>query len=63
MPPFNTAGLDTASVLARCLSTWSGTVLVIGQPAEETLTGARAMLADGLYWRSGTAALGFLTRS
>jgi amidohydrolase len=30
-----------------------GTVLVVGQPAEETLTGARDMLADGLYERVG----------
>ena len=30
-----------------------GTVLVVGQPAEETLSGARAMLADGLYERVG----------
>ncbi|MEV4353064.1 amidohydrolase [Nonomuraea sp. NPDC049625] len=32
---------------------WRGTVLVIGQPAEETLEGAAAMLADGLYERFG----------
>jgi amidohydrolase len=30
-----------------------GTLLVVGQPAEETLTGARAMLEDGLYDRVG----------
>ncbi|RBM14422.1 amidohydrolase [Streptomyces sp. PT12] len=32
----------------------TGTLVVVGQPAEETLTGARAMLADGLYERCGT---------
>ncbi|MET9239214.1 M20/M25/M40 family metallo-hydrolase [Nonomuraea sp. NPDC003709] len=32
---------------------WRGTVLVIGQPAEETLEGAAAMPADGLYERFG----------
>ncbi|GAA1365859.1 amidohydrolase [Catellatospora chokoriensis] len=32
---------------------WAGTVLAVGQPAEETLTGARAMLDDGLYERFG----------
>lgn len=32
---------------------WRGTLIVVGQPAEETLTGARAMLADGLYDRVG----------
>ncbi|WP_327367851.1 amidohydrolase [Streptomyces sp. NBC_01217] len=40
--------------LARTRSAWRGTVLVVGQPAEETLTGARQMLADGLYERFGT---------
>ncbi|MFB6942786.1 amidohydrolase [Streptomyces sp. NPDC060286] len=40
--------------LSRTRSEWSGTVLVVGQPAEETLTGAREMLADGLYERFGT---------
>ncbi|MCX5192582.1 amidohydrolase [Streptomyces sp. NBC_00249] len=32
---------------------WRGTLVVVGQPAEETLEGARAMLADGLYERTG----------
>ena len=32
---------------------WRGTVMVVGQPAEETLQGARAMLDDGLYDRFG----------
>ena len=32
---------------------WRGTLLAVGQPAEETLTGAAAMLADGLYDRWG----------
>ncbi|MER6002925.1 M20/M25/M40 family metallo-hydrolase [Nonomuraea angiospora] len=32
---------------------WRGTVLVIGQPAAETLEGAAAMPADGLYERFG----------
>lgn len=30
---------------------WHGTLLVVGQPAEEDLSGARAMLQDGLYER------------
>ncbi|MEU6853299.1 amidohydrolase [Actinacidiphila alni] len=30
---------------------WRGTLLVVGQPAEETLGGAAAMLTDGLYQR------------
>ncbi len=41
----------SAAALAGCTDTWSGTLLVVGQPGEETLQGARAMLADGLYTR------------
>ncbi|MFG2845923.1 amidohydrolase [Kitasatospora sp. NPDC048296] len=40
-----------AAALAEARTGWRGTVLVVGQPAEETLSGARAMLADGLYRR------------
>ncbi|WP_069467686.1 amidohydrolase, partial [Actinacidiphila rubida] len=40
-----------AALLSRTASGWSGTLVVVGQPAEETLTGAAAMLADGLYRR------------
>jgi amidohydrolase len=42
-----------ASWLARAAHRWRGTLLVVGQPAEETLSGARALLADGLYERFG----------
>ena len=42
-----------ATALARSRDRWRGTVLAVGQPAEETLTGAAAMLADGLYTRWG----------
>ncbi|WP_078857011.1 amidohydrolase [Streptomyces sp. NBRC 109706] len=42
-----------ARLLARDTDGWRGTLLVVGQPAEETLTGARAMLADGLYQVAG----------
>lgn len=45
--------LGAATVLAADRDSWSGTVLVVAQPAEETLTGAAAMLADGLYDRFG----------
>src|SRR5207244_2336430 len=30
---------------------WRGTLMMIGQPAEERVKGARAMLADGLFTR------------
>jgi amidohydrolase len=43
--------------LARWLSAhkgeWSGTALLVAQPAEERVMGAKAMLADGLYERFG----------
>ncbi|MFE0579992.1 amidohydrolase [Streptomyces sp. NPDC058874] len=47
------AAAGTALLLARTPRAWRGTLVVAGQPAEETLEGARAMLADGLYRRCG----------
>jgi hippurate hydrolase len=41
----------TARLLASLRDRWSGTLVMIGQPAEERGIGARAMLADGLYTR------------
>jgi len=38
-----------AAVLAGARQEWRGTLVVVGQGAEETLGGARAMLGDGLY--------------
>lgn len=46
-----TAWIATARQLAARRGQWSGTVVMIGQPAEEVGLGARAMLADGLYTR------------
>jgi hippurate hydrolase len=43
----------TAKALLDMKSEWSGTLMFIGQPAEEGGGGARAMLADGLYTRFG----------
>lgn len=40
-----------AQALAAGRDTWQGTLILVGQPAEETGEGARAMLADGLYER------------
>jgi hippurate hydrolase len=42
-----------AELLGRTRERWRGTVIAVGQPAEETLSGASAMLADGLYTRWG----------
>lgn len=40
-----------ARVLSQMKKNWSGTVVLIAQPAEEIGTGARAMLDDGLFSR------------
>ena len=45
--------LGTAHELAERKSQWHGTVVLIGQPAEEIVEGAAAMLADHLYDRFG----------
>ncbi len=41
--------IGTARRLAAMKDQWSGTLVLIGQPAEEIGLGALAMLADGLY--------------
>lgn len=43
--------LGTAAIMAHSKDTWHGTLMLIGQPAEETIGGAKAMLADGLFTR------------
>jgi len=44
-----TVFLGTAKMLAEEKSNWSGTVVMIAQPAEETVGGAAAMLRAGLF--------------
>jgi len=44
-----TTMLGTAKMLSEMKDRWHGTLVLIGQPAEETIDGARAMLRDGLY--------------
>lgn len=46
-----TALLGTAKILSALKDQWRGTLILIGQPAEETVGGAKGMLADGLYSR------------
>ena len=46
--------IGTAKMLADLKSQWRGTVILIGQPAEEIVRGAEGMLAAGLYERFGT---------
>jgi amidohydrolase len=48
-----TVMLGVAKELAERKNLWHGTVMVIGQPAEETIGGAKALLADHLYERFG----------
>ena len=46
-----TSLLGTAKLLTEIKDQWHGTLILIGQPAEETIDGAKAMLKDGLYTR------------
>ncbi len=46
-----TSLLGTAKLLVELKGLWSGTLVLLGQPAEETIDGARAVLRDGLYTR------------
>jgi amidohydrolase len=39
--------------MAALKSQWHGTLMLIGQPSEETIDGAKAMMADHLYERFG----------
>jgi hippurate hydrolase len=45
--------LGAARELAARKAQWHGTLMLVGQPSEETIDGARAMLADNLYQRFG----------
>jgi amidohydrolase len=41
----------TAAILVQTRKTWHGTLMLIGQPAEETVSGAEGMIHDGLFTR------------
>lgn len=45
------AFIGTARALANLKDQWKGTIIFVGQPAEETGSGAKALLKDGLYTR------------
>lgn len=45
------AWYGTAKLMADNRKAWSGTLMLVGQPSEEPLTGAAAMLKDGLFTR------------
>src|SRR4029450_11598554 len=55
------AFIGTARALGKLKDQWHGTIVFVAQPAEETGSGARALLKDGLYDRFGKPnfALGF----
>ena len=46
-----TAVDGTARWMAEHRAQWHGTLMIVGQPAEETIGGAEAMLKDGLFTR------------
>ena len=51
--------VGTARVLGQIKDHWSGTLIFIGQPAEEAVGGAQAMLDDGLFKRFPRPDFGF----
>jgi len=67
VPVMHACGHDThvaylvgvAQALTAMRDSWQGTVVLIGQPAEEILKGARAMLDDGLLTRFPKPDYGF----
>jgi amidohydrolase len=48
-----TTMIGVARNMAALKSQWHGTLMLVGQPSEETIDGAKAMLADHLYERFG----------
>ncbi len=50
--------VGTAEIMAHSKTTWHGTLMLIGQPAEETISGAKRMIADGLFTRFPKPAVG-----
>ena len=51
--------VGTAEALLAMKDRWRGTLLFVGQPAEELISGAKAMLADGLFTRFPKPDYGF----
>jgi hippurate hydrolase len=45
------AWYGTAKIMAENRKLWSGTLMLVGQPAEELVAGAAAMIKDGLFTR------------
>lgn len=53
------AWVGTAKSLVELKGRWHGTLMFIGQPAEELVSGAAAMLGDGLFTRFPKPDVGF----
>jgi amidohydrolase len=53
------AWVGAAQALVAMKGQWRGTLMFIGQPAEETVGGARGMIADGLFTRFPKPDIGF----
>lgn len=45
--------LSVAKTMATLKGSWKGTLVILGQPAEETVEGATAMVTDGLFTKRG----------
>jgi amidohydrolase len=43
--------VGAATIMAHSKDSWHGTLMLIGQPAEETISGAKKMIEDGLMTR------------
>jgi len=46
-----TSWVGAATLLVHAKDRWHGTLMFVGQPAEETVSGAEAMVKDGLFTR------------
>ena len=52
--------LGMAKAMVSHKSDWSGTLILVGQPAEEPIEGAQAMVDDGLYTSHGVPVPDFM---
>jgi amidohydrolase len=52
--------IGVARALAASRAKWHGTLMLIGQPSEETIDGAKAMLADRIFERFGVPDFGIM---
>jgi amidohydrolase len=50
--------VGTAAIMVHSKESWHGTLMLIGQPAEETIGGAKGMINDGLFTRFPKSSVG-----